>query len=370
MASITFACGTFHGGAVDSTLALAAHASVVGHSVRVVLAAGDAYERLPRLTGALVRVDRRSRHLGSAAWRLHDRFSAATVVEPGHAVSVERARDVPAAVGRLHERGGLLVINSVRRLDLERLLELGRTSESHTVWYLREATSLVHAAAHGSAVGTLMANSRPLAEQASVLAGRPCHYVPSLISRDGLAEPTQRRALLAVNPIASHGLDLLLSLARALPQRQLVLQESWPLDAAALRHLSQAVDDLPNVELRRKTARSEVFRDAYALLLPHVAQAIGASRPRVAIEAQLLGIPIVASDTTGLSAIAASPELLIPDGATAEAWVGAIDLLDRSYQRFCEEARVVGDREMPSAPEVWSAFSDACGLAVDEVNPG
>jgi glycosyltransferase involved in cell wall biosynthesis len=265
-------------------------------------------------------------------------------------------------VARLHRPGALLVVNSVRHLDLGRLHAIARRSGSRTVWYLREAASLVTLAKEDVQPDALIANSRPLAVQASEIWGRPCAYVPSVISREGLVDPATRDVLLAVNPIPSHGLDLLLALAPEIPDRRIALQESWPLSVRELRSLEASIDDLPNVELRRHAERSQVFRDAWALLLPHSGDQLGAARPRVALEAQLLGIPVLAHDISGLAAATASPELLVAEGAGLGAWVDAITELDRGYEVYSASARAFADREMPSARQVWQAFAAACPI--------
>jgi hypothetical protein len=363
VASITFVCGTPIGGAVDSTVSLAEQARAHGHSVALLVAAKSGYDRLPRVTAGIVRVGERSQQLGAVAWRLHDRLSSRTSSDP--VPLVERASEVVAAARRRHRPGALLVINSVRRLDLQRLLDLAHRSGSHSVWYLREVASLAMAAELGPLVGTLMANSRPLAEQASELAGRPCRFIPSVISREGLTEPERRERLLLVNPIASHGLETVLSLARARPDRTFALQESWTLEPEMRVALQRSVEGLGNVEVRPRADRSHVFRDARALLLPHDAEELGSSRPRVALEAQLLGIPIVANDIPGLASLAGSAELLVPDGAGLEAWLGTLDRLDQDYERYSAEARRLADREMPSSEAVWAAFSTACGSILE-----
>jgi glycosyltransferase involved in cell wall biosynthesis len=358
MAAITFVCGTPFGGAVDSTVSLAQQAVAHRHTARVLLPSAFAYDRLPRVTAGIVRLEERSGGLGAAAWRVHDWLSSRT--SPTDIPLAERGSDVVAAARRVHPAGGLLVINSVRRLDLRRLLDLADATSSHSVWYLREETSLAMAAELGPRVGTLLANSEPLAREAGELAGRPCHFVPSVISREGLTDPGQRVKLLMVNPIASHGVDIALALARRSPHRQLVLQESWPLDDDDRAALVRAVSGLSNVELRPRTDRSQVFRDARALLLPHAAHELRSNRPRVALEAQLLGIPIVAHEIPGLMAVAGSVELLVREGAPLEDWADALDRLDADYQRFSDEARRFAERAMPDGEAVWSAFSEAC----------
>lgn len=356
---ITFACGTPHGGALESTLSLARQAASAGHEVCVIVASADPYRRLPRLTSLLVHVGRASERLGGLVWRLHDQLSsqAPEVLRDGHRVAV--AVDVPAAARRLVPPGGLLVANSMRRLDLERLLQIARSRGTSVVWYMRESTALDHVADVGPAVDVLLANSRPLAAAASDLSERRCSYVPSVIDRAGLVKPAERAVLLAVNPVPSHGLHLLLDLARALPHRRFALQESWPL-GRDLVELRRAVSRLPNVEVRERTDRSQVFRDAYALLLPHDAQEVRLSRPRVALEAQILGVPVVVSGIPGLAAVAASSDLVVDAEGEVEAWSSAIAALDGSYMRHVGEARSFADRELPTAEQIWDVFAQAC----------
>lgn len=281
-------------------------------------------------------------------------------------VSVDLAGDLPAAVRRVLTAGSVLVVNSVRRLDLERLLAIARSRGASTVWYVRETSSLDHMAGCGAAADVLIANSPALASASSDLAGRPCAYVPSVISPDGLVEPAERSVLLAVHPAPSHGLDLLVSLARALPERRFVLQESRPLDAATIAGLHALLTDLPNIELRRRAHRSEIYRDSYAQLLPHTEAAVGLNRPRVALESQHLGIPVVASDIPGLAAVSASRDLLVPRGAGVEGWVTAIARLDADYGGYSSVARAFAAREMPTPCAIWDRFVQACAPLLDD----
>jgi glycosyltransferase involved in cell wall biosynthesis len=360
LAPITFVCGTPVGGAVDSTVSLAAQARAAGHDVQLILATRSSYDRLPRVTAGIVRAEDIAKALGAAAWRVHDWASSHTRHDQDH--GAERAIDVVAAARRLHRPGALLVVNSVRRLDLRRLLDLADGSGSHTVWYLREVASLAMAAELGPRVGTLVANSRPLADQAAGLSGRACHFVPSVIAREGLVEPELRETLLLVNPIPSHGLEVVLSVARVQPHRRIALQESWTLDRDARVELLRSTEDLANVEVRPRTDRSAIFHDARALLLPHSGDELATSRPRVALEAQHLGIPIVAHDIPGLAAVAASEELLVPEGAPVRAWVDALETLDAGYAGFSAAARELAAREMPHPEAIWAVFAEACSL--------
>jgi glycosyltransferase involved in cell wall biosynthesis len=353
---ITFACGTPHGGALDSTASLASCAIAAGREVTMVVAAGDSYSRARRVQAGLVRAARVNRLAGRVGWRLHDSLSGATSPEIYADVPILRARDLPAAVARHHRPGGVIVANSVRRLDLERLLDLAKNTRSALVWYLREASSLAFVAELGPRADVVVANARPIAAEAARRAGRECPYVPSVITREGLHEPDTRRSVLLVNAVAAYGLQEALAVGRALPDDHVVLQESWPLSADQLAELLDQLSSLPNVEFRRRGPRSAVYRDARIMIAPHSPEAVGLNRPRVAVESQAVGVPVIAHDVPGLRSVVASPELLVPVGSGADEWVARIRRVDSEYSRFESRAREFADSEMMSPEQVWEAF--------------
>ncbi|CAB4759105.1 unannotated protein [freshwater metagenome] len=358
---ITFVCGTPHGGALDSTVALAQCARDAGHPTTVVVAASDPYSTDRRLNAALVRLSRWSAPLAHSAWRIYERrHRRATRDEVSH-FTVLRATDVVAVARSVHPAGGLVVVNSVRRLDLKRLIELAQAMSSGVVWYLREATSLVSVAELGPLVDVLLANSVPLAAEASRLAGRACEYVPSVISVDDLVEPTERRSLLLVNAVASYGLDEAIEIARRRPNDHVVLQESWPLEASDLASLRERTQALPNVEFRHRTERSAIYRDARIMLLPHAANVVGLNRPRVALEAQHLGVPVIAYNTPGLAAVVASDRCIVENDGI-DGWVTAIDRIDGDYGRSVAEARSFAAQELPTNEVIWHRFAVVAGL--------
>jgi glycosyltransferase involved in cell wall biosynthesis len=361
LSAVTFACGTPHGGAVDSTVALASCAIEAGHDVVVVVASGDAYSTHPRLQSLLVRLTRINTRLGCAAWALYDRFAARARPDSIGGIAILRAADVPAAVSRRLRSGETLVVNSVRGIDLARLLRMSHRQSCRFVWYLREASALAHVAEYGGAVDVLLANAVPLATEAERLAERPCPYVPSVISRDGLVEPAVRRSVLLVNAVASYGLEEAIAIAAAMPEDLVVLQESWPLEDGERSRLLARLSKMKAVEFRARAPRSEVFRDARLMIAPHSPEVVGVNRPRVLVEAQVLGVPVIAHDVPGLASVVPSPELLIPVGADVEAWVAAIRLVDRDYARFEAQAREFAARELLTPGEVWVRFVEACG---------
>jgi glycosyltransferase involved in cell wall biosynthesis len=363
MTEITFACGTPFGGALDSTAALSELARQAGHHVRLVVAATDPYRTRPRTNAALVRLTSVNQTIGRGAWKLHDRIFRSTTDEVYSDVPILRASDVPSAIGHLHGEGGIIVANSIRRLDLERLIHLAQRRGSRLGWYLREVSSLDFVATLGPKADVLIANSRPLAVEAERLAGRLCPYIPSVLSVDDLPAPVERRSILMVNPIESHGLELVLRIAEQAPNRHFVLQESWLLGEGEAEELERRAAALPNVEFRRKTDRRRVFRDARVMISAHSADAIGLNRPRVALESQILGVPMVAAAVPGLKAVAASADLLVPEGATVGEWLEALDRVDTDYEKYQTEAKRFAERELISPAELWDSFAEASALS-------
>lgn len=368
MSAFVFACGAPHGGSVDSTLALARLVAVAGNEVDVVIADVDPYSRAPRATAAIVRLNRANRRLGAAVWRVHDALAPRGTVEMIDGVRVTRTADVPSAVRTIGTSGAVIVANSMRRLDLERLCAIGRRRSWTLVWYLREATSLAHAVDLGHRMHRVLANSRPLVAEYHRLTGFPCSYVPSVIDTDDLPEPDERSSIVLVNAVPSYGLREAVELARALPDHRVVLQESWPIEGRDLTRLVELIDGVENVEFRQRAPRSEVYRDAAIMIAPHSDSAVGLNRPRVALEAQHLGIPMIAHDLPGLRAVAASPELLVPVGGGIEEWVARVRLVEADARRYGIAARSFAASELWSADQVLSAFFDAIGRRTIDTN--
>lgn len=356
---LVFACGTPVGGAVDSTLALARAALQAGHDVDLVLPAGDPYVTGGFPEAAIVKLSDRWPRLHEVAWAAYDAvFSKCDVERLG--IEIRRATNFAGCVGRRVRQRSVMVVNSVRRLDLQRLLRTADRQESAVVWYLRESTALALLDEFGHEVDVLIANSKPLAAEASEMAARDCAYVPSVVDWGDLVEPADRRSILLVNAVESHGLQVALELARLMPERHFVLQESWPLGRAAEDDVRRKLAALPNVEFRSRTQRELVYRDARFLLVPHDPAVVANSRPRVALEAQHLGVPLLAHDIPGLASVAASPENLLAPGSAPQAWAQAINRLDEQYERHVEAARRFAAAEAPSAEAVWSMFVEAC----------
>jgi glycosyltransferase involved in cell wall biosynthesis len=161
--------------------------------------------------------------------------------------------------------------------------------------------------------------------------------VPSVVAQTKIQASTTRSSVLYVNPIPTRGLDVAIAAARQRPDLAFVFQESHRFARPDERVLARRLRGLGNVELRRFTAdRPAVYRDAAVLLAPYTTD----NRPRVVLEAQVNGIPLVAADRPGLDeAVGAGGVLVAPD-APAAAWAAALDeVLGPAYDDYVAAAR-------------------------------
>jgi glycosyltransferase involved in cell wall biosynthesis len=257
----------------------------------------------------------------------------------------------------------VVVGNSTVRLTWRKVRELCLSRGIATVLYVREVTSLGHFDVLDDPADVVVANAGSL--QAAVQSrGHDCELIPSVVDLHVTRTVTDRSQILLVNPIASHGLDLFWQIAARCPHVAFRLQESWPLDAEQLAEIARRLTAAPNVEfLRRVEPGPELYSTARLLLVPHLLD----NRPRVVLEAQSNGIPVIASDFPGLrEAVGAGGVILAPDDATA--WVHEIERLladETRYDKLCAQAIVHGSRPEVDPAAIVGKFELAMQLAID-----
>ena len=141
-----------------------------------------------------------------------------------------------------------------------------------------------------------------------------------------------------VNPVPEKGVELALEIAALVPNRRFLLVESWPVGEKARRRLRDGLKQLPNVTFAGWThdMRTVYSRTALLIVPSQWEEAFG----RVALEAQVSGIPVVARDIGGLGEVLRDSGILLPQNAAADAWVQTIERLlsDQSFYAACSTA--------------------------------
>ena len=130
-----------------------------------------------------------------------------------------------------------------------------------------------------------------------------------------------------ISPHPRKGLDLVLDIARRLPDVPFLLVEGWPMGAGQVKELSVRIQALPNVQFRRATSdMRRVYRDTSVLLVPSELETFG----RVVVEAQCSGIPVLASN------VGALPWVVGKGGVTLDSRTDAVDWI-RELTRLRED---------------------------------
>ncbi len=187
----------------------------------------------------------------------------------------------------------------------------------------------------------LVASSRFVADRVAERLGVDApHLYPIVQPERYRVGRRESRYVTLVNPTRVKGIELALQVAEQLPHREFLLVESWPIPSSRRRELRRRLRRLPNVRLRKRVMdMRRIYRQTALLMMPSQwDEAFG----RVVLEAQVNGIPVVASRVGGVpEALAAGGVLLPPDGSPAH-WAAAVEqaLADpRHYHRLSRQAR-------------------------------
>jgi glycosyltransferase involved in cell wall biosynthesis len=167
-----------------------------------------------------------------------------------------------------------------------------------------------------------------------------------LISPERYRTKTTRENVTFVNPHPFKGRHIALEVARLCPEIPFSVIEAWPLSTALRQELVQKLSVLPNASLSppQKNMRN-VYGRCKILLVPSVWEE---TYGRVVTEAQISGIPVVASRRGGLpEAVGPGGILLDPDGPI-EDWVTAVRKLwldDQYYAELSAAALAYAERD-------------------------
>ena len=238
----------------------------------------------------------------------------------------------------------VVVASSIDRVSWRRIRRQLQAAGIPSILYLREASGQGHLTISAAPPDLLLANAESLAVAARA-AGSTCEVVPSIVELDRSRTATTREVALLVSPIEMLGGDRVWNLARARPDIPFVLRESNIMSDGERDAVVRQLPDHPNVTLEPyTTSPADIYRKARILLVPHRVD----NRPRVILEAQSNGIPVLATAFPGLSEAVGGGGALVPNDATPEAWVQALSAMwdDRiRYPQLVDEARSHASRD-------------------------
>lgn len=174
---------------------------------------------------------------------------------------------------------------------------------------------------------------------------------------DGRTEGNSLHDVLVVNPYPQKGIHIVLEIARLLPDIRFRIQESWQLSRPAREWLRRELVTLPNINLHYQQADMRpVYARSSMLLVPSVwEEGFG----MVVLEAQAMGIPVIASCRGGLPESVGSGGIVIDDYLNAETWANTIRYLlndSRGYREMVAASKKAARRDEYSASSVMTQF--------------
>ncbi|WP_353953330.1 glycosyltransferase [Knoellia sp. S7-12] len=247
----------------------------------------------------------------------------------------------------------VVVVNSVERWAWRLIRATCARAGVPAVLYVREDDSLGHVSPE-SYPDLLIANAHSLT-QSLRSKGFECSTIPSVVDVHVTATIPTRTVALAINPSQSRGGDIVWNLARALPEVDFVVQESWRLAGTALAEVEGAAATLANVEFRRAQQPGPgIYADARVLLVPYRVD----NRPRVILEAQANGIPVLAGDVPALVEATGPGGICVPLGSL-DAWVEALTSMwtdEHLYSSLCAAATSHAKRPEVDPERITDSF--------------
>lgn len=189
-----------------------------------------------------------------------------------------------------------------------------------------------------------LANSRFTADRWRALFGIAAHVLPPVVRPARYQAAGTGERVLFVNPVPEKGIERVADLAAANPDVPFLIAESWQIGEDWRTWLRQRFGGLANVEWRPATDDVRgLFAQARLLLMPSVwEEAYG----RTVVEAQLSGLPAVASNRGALADTVGRGGRVLDLHAPLEDWSHALRSLyfDKAVWRDASHAALLQGR--------------------------
>jgi glycosyltransferase involved in cell wall biosynthesis len=167
------------------------------------------------------------------------------------------------------------------------------------------------------------ANSAFTADRGRAMFGIDMIVLPPLVERSRYRIASSRETALFINPTPLKGVEIVLQLAERCPRVPFSIVESWQIPKEWRRFIRQRTAALTNLTWNPATNRiCDHLGAARVLLMPSVWEE---TYGRTATEAQLSGIPVLASDRGNLPDTVGPGGVIVPAHAPVEDWQAALE---------------------------------------------
>ncbi|WP_216352490.1 glycosyltransferase [Aquaspirillum sp. LM1] len=194
------------------------------------------------------------------------------------------------------------------------------------------------------------ANSDFTAQRWRALSGIDCCVIPPIVDPERYLVAHTGEQVLFINPTPIKGVEILFALAAACPELPFLVYESWHLAPAWREHCLVRAQELGNIHWCAPTLdMREAYAQAKVLLMPSIWEE---SFGRTVIEAQLNGLPVLASHRGALPALVGESGITLDPHAPMAHWAQALRQLYATAPDYHHTARQRGMRHAASTPLV------------------
>ena len=195
-----------------------------------------------------------------------------------------------------------------------------------------------------------LANSAFTAQRWHALCGLQCEVVPPVVRADAYIAGATGSKVLFVNPTPIKGVELMFALAAQCPDIPFLVLESWNLEPNWRQLCRHRAQQLGNVEWLAPTDDMRpVYSRSRLLLMPSVWEE---SFGRTVVEAQLNGLPVLASRRGALPENVGAGGLTLDPHEPVQAWAAALRQLLAGYGGFSAAARGQALRHSAATPVI------------------
>lgn len=185
-----------------------------------------------------------------------------------------------------------------------------------------------------------LANSHFTAQRWRALAGLQCAVIPPVVRAESYLAGASGDKVLFVNPVPIKGVELMFALAAKCPDIPFLVVQSWNIEPAWRDWCRARAQVLGNIEwLEPVDDMRPVYARSRLLLMPSVWEE---SFGRTVVEAQLNGMPVLASDRGALPEIVGRGGIVLNPHAPVEQWADALRSLLDAHENVGAVARRQG----------------------------
>ena len=238
---------------------------------------------------------------------------------------VYRARNPWAVVPELPQYDFAILTNG-KMLDFARSFAKVGTQNVAYLHGVTEFKTWSRDLLHGpdSVFNGLWSLSEFTAEQFRQVHGLDSTVIRPIFRSEEYKTEVRGRHVTFINPVAEKGVDLALQIAALCPDIPFVFVVGWPLGLKGSRQLRSQLRKTPNVRLQKSTYDIRTVHQKTRILLVPTSLLWEETWGRVASEAQINGIPVVASNHGALPESVGTGGILLDYKRPAEEWASVI----------------------------------------------